>query len=136
MFWYFYHKIVYMEGVMKRIKCFLLVLMVMVIVSVICVWGVSALTYTYKWQADKALIGITFTYIVTGFAGGLSQRIMNKELKSMGKKMLEGIVTSTIFVGGLMVVSICVVRNPMEVSTRFLMIWMLLMGSTCLGRIL
>ena len=121
---------------MKKIKCFLLVLMIMVVVSVICLWMVSALTYTYKWQADKALIGITITYIVTGFCGGLSQKIMNKDTYSMGKKMLEAIVMSSLFMGILIVLSVYFVQNPLEVTSRFLMIWMLLMGSTCLGRIL
>ena len=121
---------------MRRMKCFFRVFIIMGMVSAICLLTVSVLTYHYKWQADKALIGITLTYIVTGFAGGLSQKIMNKESRSMGRKMLEGMLISTIFVGGLLGISIGIVQNPLELSSRFLMIWMLLMGSTCLGRIL
>jgi len=121
---------------MKKIRVFLFALIIMVVVSAICLCGVSVLAYRYKWQADKALIGITLTYILAGFIGGLSQKIMNKEQKSIGRKMLDGIVLSTIFMGGLIVLSIYIVQNPFEISSRFLMIWMLLMGSTCLGRIL
>ena len=121
---------------MMRIKSFLVVLIMMIVTSAICLGGVSILAYTYKWQADKALIGITITYIVTGFIGGVSQKILNKEQKNMGKKMVDGIVLSSVFMGVLVLLSICVTENPMNISSRFLMIWVLLMGSSCLGRIL
>ena len=121
---------------MKKIRYFLLVLIIMVVVSVICLCVVSALAYTYKWQADKALIGVTFTYIVTGFVGGFSQKIMNKEAQSIGRKMLEGMILSLLFMGGLIVLSFFLIQNPLEITSRFWMIMMLLMGSACLGRIL
>ena len=113
-----------------------IIIIIMSIVSVLSLFVISMLSYTYEWQADKALIGITFTYIATGFIGGLLLKIIDKELKSMGRKMLEGIMISTIFMGGLVLLSVYIVENPFEMTSRFLMIWMLLMGSTCLGRIL
>ena len=121
---------------MRKIRNYFITIVIMSIVSVLMLLFVSILSYTYKWQADKALIGITITYIVTGFCGGLSQKIMNKDTYSMGKKMLEAIVMSSLFMGILIVLSVYFVQNPLEVTSRFLMIWMLLMGSTCLGRIL
>lgn len=121
---------------MRKIRNILIAIIIMFITSALSLLIVSMLSYTYKWQADKALIGITITYIVTGFIGGLMQRIRNKEQKSMGRKMLDGIVLSCMFMGVLVLLSVFVAQNPLEISSRFLMIWMLLMGSTCLGRIL
>ena len=121
---------------MEKFRNSLIAIIIMFIVSVLLLLMVSMLSYTYKWQADKALIGITCTYIVAGFVGGFVQKIMDKEQKSMGRKMLEGMVLSTTFIGGLVLISVCLLKNPMVISSRFLMIWMLLMGSTCLGRIL
>ena len=121
---------------MKKIVCFLFTIVIMVVISIICLWCVSLLAYKYKWQADKALIGITLTYIVTGFVGGLSQKVVDKEAKSMGRKMMKGMLISSMFVIGLLLLSMYVIENPFEMTSRFMMIWMLLMGSTCLGSVL
>lgn len=121
---------------MRKIRSLIVVWATMMIVSIICLLGVSTFTYTYKWQADKALIGITVTYIITGFFGGLVMRIQNKDEKSMGRKMLEAIFLSVVFMLLLVVLSAFVMHIPFEFSSRFLMIFMLLTGSSCLGRIL
>ena len=121
---------------MRNFRNSIIAIIIMVIVSVLSLFVVSMLSYTYKWQADKALIGITLTYIMTGFIGGLLKKIIDKEQKKMGRKMLEAMILSSIFMCGLIVLSVFVIQNPLEVSSRFLMIWMLLIGSTCLGRIL
>ena len=121
---------------MKKIGNLIFVIIAMFITSIICIGIVSVVSYIYKWQADKALIGITITYILAGFTGGITQKILNKEKKGIGQKMLEGILTGLIFVGGLVIASILVIQNPLVFSTRFFMIFMLIIGSTCLGRIL
>ncbi len=126
----------YIGGFMRKLRNYIITILIMAIVSLLCLVILSIFTYNYKWQADKALIGITYTYILTGLVGGLSQKILCKESKSMGRKMLEGMIFSSLFMGGLVVLSIFQAGNPFEISSRFLMIWMLLMGSTCLGRIL
>ena len=121
---------------MKKIKTFLITIIIMLIASTLSLLVVSALTYFYKWQADKALIGITLTYILAGFSGGLFLKIKSKGQLSMTWKMLEACLLSTIFMGILIVISVFVIKIPFAISSRFLMICMLFLGSTCLGRIL
>lgn len=121
---------------MRKIRSFIITLIIMSIMSIICLVIVSLLSYFYKWQADKALIGITVTYILTGFIGGLAQKIQNKEHKNMGRKMLDAIVLSSSYILILIMASVFLAQIPFAVSSRFLMILMLMVGSTCLGRIL
>lgn len=131
------HKMLHMEvHFMRRIKKILAPLIVMIIISLVCLVIVSLLTYIFKWQADKALIGITVTYILTGLVGGFVQKRQIQDEKSMGQKMLEAIFLSSVFIMILVMVSIFVVQIPFELSSRFFMIFMLFVGSTCLGRIL
>lgn len=142
-----------MRGWMKRIRVYVVAIVVMAVVSVISLLIVSVCSYNFKWYADRALIGITITYILAGLFGGFTlkrqegkgwlwngqkigdESVGNKE-KSMAKKMLEAILLGSIFMLLLMAVSTLVVQNPFEISSRMLMIWMLLAGSACLGRIL
>lgn len=121
---------------MRKIKNLFITIIIMLLVSTISLLAVSALTYIYKWQADKALIGITITYILAGFFGGLFLKWKTKEQLSMGRKMLEAILLSVIFVGILVTASVFVMENSFVISSRFVMICMLFVGSTCLGRIL
>ena len=120
---------------MRIVKKMMIPLLIMVLVAVIMLIGLSVLTYIYKWQADKALMGITITYIVAGFIGGMGQRRLS-DTKDMSKKLLEGIFLGLIFIGLLVVVSLLVTDHGWKFSSRFLMIWMLITGSACLGRIL
>ncbi len=120
---------------MKMMKQILIPLFVMGMVSVLMLIGLSVLTYIFKWQADTALVGITFIYIVTGFIGGHVRKNFSYET-NMGKKLIEGIVLGAIFVAVLVFLSFFVIDIPFEFSGRFLMIWMLLSGSAALGRIL
>lgn len=121
---------------MKTIRNQIITIIIMTLISLVSLLIVSVLSYMYKWQADKALIGITITYIVTGFIGGVTQKVINKEQRTIGRKMLDGILIGSMFVGILWIASIFIVQNPLFFSTRFVMIGMLLIGSTCIGRIL
>lgn len=121
---------------MRKIGNLVITIIIMFITSMICIGVVSIISYTYKWQADKALVGITITYILAGFTGGITQKVLDKEKRGIGQKMLEGILTGFIFVGLLLIASVFVAQNPLLFSSRFLMILMLVIGSTCLGRIL
>lgn len=120
---------------MKRLVRLLFALMIMFITALISLGAVTVLAYNFKWQADKALVGITLTYILAGFIGGMSQRIMNKEVKTMGAKMLEAILLSAIFIAILVGISIMFMQIQFAISSRFFMICILLTGSTCLGRV-
>ena len=121
---------------MKKIQTLFITIIIMLIVSFVMLSIISGLTYIWKWQADKALIGITLTYILTGFCGGLFWKWKTKESRSMGRKMLEAFLISLFFMLLLVIVSVFILGNPFVISSRFLMIAMLVLGSTCLGRIL
>ena len=120
----------------KKVINLAVAIITMFFVSAISLFAVIILSYIYKWQADKALVGITITYILAGFAGGITQRILEKREKSLGRKMLEGILLSILFMLLLLSLSFFVIQDPFILSSRFLMIFMLLAGSTSLGRIL
>ncbi|MBQ8519395.1 MAG: hypothetical protein IJ455_07345 [Agathobacter sp.] len=126
---------------MRKIRGFVIAIIIMLIVSVMSLLVVTVLTYLFKWQADKAMIGIIVTYILAGFAGGMSLKwVAPKEYhgeKTMGrKKGLEAWILANSFMLILLCVSIFVAQSPFEFSGRFLMIWSLLISSTFLGRIL
>ena len=126
---------------MKRVLKWMFAVLLMVVVAMICLLISSGFTYIYKWQADKAMVGITVTYILTGFVGGYVQRFFKNEARgrdvySIGQKMLDGICVGAIFLSFMILISVFVVQNPFVISSRFLMIGMLLIGSACLGRIL
>ncbi len=121
---------------MRKIGNFMIVIMFMFLIAAISLVLVSTFSYLYKWQADKALVGITVTYILAGFSGGLMLKKINKEAKTIGKKMMEGILQGTIFMAIIIGVGVFGLESPLVVSSRFLMLWMLVAGSTCLGHIL
>lgn len=132
-----------------RMKSIVRSVIIMSLVSLFALLVLSVLTYVFKWKAPQAMIGITFTYILSGFAGGVGiggnicRRLKKGNLKaseteniSVGKKMVEAIFAASVFVGILILLSLLVVQNGFSLSGRFLMIWMLVTGSACLGRIL
>ena len=120
---------------MRIITKWIVPLFVMTVVSMLMLIGVSMLAYIYKWYADKALLGITLTYIIAGFVGG---RVLKRlsEVKDMNKKLLESILLGVLEMALLVVLSLLVTENEFGISSRFLMIWILITGSASLGRIL
>ena len=135
---------------MKKITNILIGILSMGGTSLLALLIISLLTYGWKWQADKAMLGITFTYIIAGFAGGLSMKWMPRIWKrwhtdrilteegniGVGGKMLESLLAGTIFMLILMMLSAFFAVNEIQITSRFFLIWMLLAGSTALGRIL
>lgn len=121
---------------MRKIKNYILVIILMLFISGISLFVLGLLTYMQKWQADKALVGVVAAYILAGYFGGLFQKIINKETRENGKKIAEGIITASGFM--LVLTCLCVFGQggSLVFSTRFFMIWALLVGSACLGRIL
>ncbi len=117
------------------VKQILKSIFIMSFVSVLMLLVLSVLTYALKWKADAALIGITLTYILTGFVGGKVKKRMSYEM-NMLKKLFEGFVIGTIFMLLLVLLSVVVTDSSFVISERFFMIWMLITGSAALGRIL
>ena len=121
---------------MKHIsKQIVIPIVAMILTAAIMLFAVSILSYIYKWQADKALVGITITYIATGFIGGVIKKKVSDET-DITKRLLEGIVLGSVFMFLLIGGSILFTENSLAISSRFLMIWMLITGSASLGRIL
>ena len=121
---------------MRKIGNLIIIIVFMFLIAAISLMLVAAFSYLYKWQADKALIGITVTYILAGFSGGLMQNRWNRGNKTIGKKMAEGIALGTVFMAIIVLMAVFALESSVAVSTRFLMLWMLVAGSTCLGHIL
>ena len=127
---------------MHRLKNYIVAIGVMIVTAMVSLLAVSTLTYLFKWQADKAMIGIIVTYILVGFAGGfVFKRVskkQNAEERKVGvlQKALEAFSLSSVFMLLMIVLSTFVIQNPLEISGRLLMIWGLMTSSCFLGRIL
>ena len=127
---------------MYKVRKYIIAIVVMMATSMTLLLLISTLAYLLKWQSDKALIGIIVTYILAGFAGGFAfkrlekRQFENESKKGIGKKAVEALLVSNIFMLILLVASFFVLQNSFAVSGRFLMIWGLLMSSTFLGRII
>lgn len=121
---------------MEKCRRYVLGILLMGLVSMVSLLGVSVLTYWLKWQADKAMIGIIVTYILAGFSGGISLKLLNKEKMKLRRKGAEALIISNIFMIILLMISVIILKNPFEMSGRVLMIWGLVMSSAFLGRIL
>jgi len=127
---------------MYRIKKYSIAIGAMIGMTLVSLLIVSTLTYLFKWQADKAMIGIIVTYILVGFAGGfVFKRVskkQNAEERKVGvlQKVLEVFSLSSVFMLLMIVLSTFVLQNPFEISGRLLMIWGLMTSSCFLGRIL
>lgn len=124
---------------MSRFKSTVICLGIMLLVAVLSLLLVSTFTFLFKWQADKAMIGIIVTYIVSGLAGGLYLgRIAKKSYGGIrkigsGKAAIEAVKLSTIFILILVLCSAIGFRIPFEFSSRFVLIWLMLTGSAFVG---
>lgn len=127
---------------MYRIKKYSIAIGAMIGMTLVSLLIVSTLTYLFKWQADKAMIGIIVTYILVGLAGGFVfkrvRKKQNAEERRVGvlQKALEVFSLSSVFMLLMIVLSTFVLQNPLEISGRLLMIWGLMTSSCFLGRIL
>lgn len=121
---------------MRKIRSFLVAAIIMLLVSMISLLAVSTFSYIFKWQADTAMAGIIVTYIFSGFSGGISLKLLNNQKAKLRSKGVEAFVISNIFMIVLLLLSIFVLGNTFAFSSRLVMIWLLLMSSTFLGRIL
>lgn len=135
-----------MSGIGKIIRS----IIIMGITSCISLLVVSLLTYWLHWQADTAMLGITVTYILSGFLGGCSLRwkhLLKKkqnmekvgvltEISNLTGKLQEAILVGTLFMGILLLLSVLYIGSDFSVSTRLLTVWLLLIGSASLGRVL
>ena len=121
---------------MYKMKKYMLAIGVMCVTSVASLITVSLLTYLFKWQADKAMIGIIISYVLAGMAGGyqLSWRPKTCSDKmreiGMGQKVTGTLILSILFMVILVSCSCLVFHISFEVSKRFFLIWLLVASSS------
>ena len=113
---------------MKKGKRYFSTVMLMLLISLLAIVLLGTLTYLFKWQSDKARIGIVVTYILAGSVGGfcLRDKIQIEWIKRV--KMAVTIGTAYIFV--LWLVSYFVIRIPYKFSMEFILIWLIVVCSS------
>ena len=137
---------------MSKIRKIIRSIIVMAMVSVLCLFFVSLLAYGLRWNADTAMIVITSTYILSGFLGGSSFGWKNRGMlvrtmenidtytqkneKNLIQKMFDACLAGTGFMMLLLLLSIFYFGDTFAISTRFFVIWLTILGSASLGRVL
>ena len=123
-----------------HVKKYAIAISIMLVTSVVVLVIVSTLTYLFKWQADKAVVGIIVTYVLAGFVGGFGMKWGEKKgnekncSHSVKINAVEILILSSMFMLLLVVVSTLRFQNIVVFSGRFLMIWGLVASSAFLGR--
>lgn len=116
------------EVAMYKIKKYMIAISVMLVVSIVSLLVLSTLTYLFKWQADKAMIGIIVTYVLAGFAGGICLR--NETQIACRRKLIEPFIVATAYMLLLLLLSCFIFQIPFRFSIQFLMIWLLIVLSS------
>lgn len=109
---------------MYKVKRYIICVSIMVLVSMVLLVVLTTLTYIFKWQADKAMVGIIVTYVMAGVAGGVYLR--KTEKGTLRKKLLVSLMASALFIMILEIPSFLIVRNEFLFSGRFLLVWLLI----------
>ena len=110
---------------MNRVKKYIAALGVMWMVSIVSLVIVGLLTYLFKWQADKAMIGIILTYVLAGFVGGFFMG---------GKRTILGAsVLGTIYVFLSVILAYMVFQISFKFTTSFLLICTIIVCSCFVG---
>lgn len=120
---------------MEKMRRYVIAIGMMIATSVVSLVVVSVLAYWFKWQADKAMVGIIVTYVLVGFAGGkcLNKRAKERGRKTAFKKMEESLFLATVFMLFVIACASWGLQIPFEFSRRFLLIWLLLISSVFVG---
>ena len=116
---------------MYYVKLYVRAIVVMLVIAIVALFGVGILTYLFKWQADKVMIGIIVAYILSGVAGGVCLR--KEEQKGCRKRLIESLKIATAYIFLLSIFSCFIFQIPFEFSRRFLLIWLLMVSSTFVG---
>ena len=106
---------------------------VMLIVSMVSLVILSALTYFYKWQAYQAQVGITLTYIISGFLGGFLSCMIGEHSREKRNLLICGMILGTIYLAVLLAVSVLIAANEAWDIVQIILIWLLLSASSALG---
>ena len=124
------------------IKTTLFAVIIMGITSAIALVILSVFTYLLKWQAPQARVGITLTYIISGFLGGflsciIGGRRKKKEVKNTENStkitLIKGTTQGAIYMAVLLSISILLSANENWDMVQILLVWILLTASSTLG---
>jgi D-alanyl-lipoteichoic acid acyltransferase DltB (MBOAT superfamily) len=125
------------------IKNTLLSVIIMGITSAATLVILSVFTYLFKWQAPQAQLGITLTYIISGFLGGFLLSVIDKNRKTekevgntehiMKNTLITGITQGAIYMAILLSISILISANESWDIGQIVLIWILLVCSNTLG---
>ena len=122
------------------IKNILLSVVIMGILSMITLVILSVFTYDLKWQASQAQVGLTLTYIISGFVGGFLSCIVRGDRKkkkheenSLKNALSYGMTLGTIYMAVLLSISILISANTNWDMGLILLRWILLSTSCVLG---
>lgn len=121
---------------MGRMKNYIISIIVMILSTTLFLVVISMFTYLLKWQADKVMVGIMITYVLAGFTGGFCLRRRKKI--GIQRMMIDAGLLGTVFMFLLVLFSYFIFQIPFEFSSRFLLIWMLIVcgsfGGICCKR--
>lgn len=124
------------------IKNTLFAVIIMGITSAATLVILSVFTYLFRWQAPQAQVGITLTYIISGFLGGvlpsmIGERRKKKEVKNTENStkitLIKGTTQSAIYMAVLLSISILLSANEHWDMVQILLVWILLTASSTLG---
>ena len=127
---------------MNKVEKYMISLSVMLLTVIVSLLVVGTLTYICKWQADKAMIGIIVTYVLSGLSGGYVLRLLERRdygqerRGAMKHKAIEVLVASVLFMMILLVVSVFALHIQFEWTGRVFIILGLIFASCFWGRIL
>ena len=113
---------------MCKVKKYCIAIGVMLVVSIVSLLVLSTCTYLFKWQANKAMIGIIVTYVLAGFAGGICLR--NETQIGDRRRLIEALIIGTAYMLLLLLLSCFIFQIPFRFSIQLIMIWLLIVLSS------
>ena len=124
---------------MYKIRKYIISLSVMLAISLVFLLVVSSFVYVFKWQADKAVIGIIVTYILVGIAGGVALGKFDKKNgiskpKGSRSKVTQTAILTAMYLIVLTIASSMLTENTMEFTKQTILIMLLEFGSVYMGR--
>lgn len=129
---------------MYKVKKYGIAIGVMLISSLVVLFIVSSLVYIFKWQSDKAMIGIIVTYIIAGVTGGFMLGYLDKKReydadwsskkKRRIKQILQVGLLTVMYLLLQILFSLILFKNGLEFSKRTLLILFLELISVYMGR--
>lgn len=114
---------------MYKKRRYVIAIGMMLLTSIITLLVVTTFTYLFKWQADKAMVGIIVTYVLAGVAGGIV--LGPADLK---KRILQAGILAFLYLLVLTVFAFIFFDKGIEFSKQAILTYGLVLGSVFMGR--